>query len=79
MIASDRERLATAYGLLWLFEGDARYAGDRRVFEARKLLLSLLNKQEQAGGILAAGALDIRPASEADVIANLLTRCQEKS
>lgn len=46
--------IAKAYGLLWHFQGDARYPSDRRVFEARKLLLSLLTKDGQRRGIQAA-------------------------
>jgi hypothetical protein len=48
---NEAEMIATAYGLLWLFQGDARYSSDRRVFEARSLLLSLLTKDGQRDGI----------------------------
>lgn len=54
MDESEGATIAKAYGLLYLFEGDARYLSDRRVFAARKLLLSLLTKDGQASGITAA-------------------------
>lgn len=46
------DSLLCAYGYLWLFQGDAEHDRNARfAFEARRQLLSVLSKDEQARGI----------------------------
>lgn len=59
----DGDALSLAYGLLWLFDGDARYCSDQRVFAARRLLNSLLTRDGQSRGIAAAKALELKQCS----------------
>lgn len=78
----DGDIIAKAYGLLWLFNGDAHCDADRRVFEARKLLLSLLTKGGQRRGIEAAKVFEdhglrLRNPPTADVLRALLMKCHQ--